>query len=182
MCCVMNPRFSMKSYLLPLFVFFTIIIIILFIFLFLTNGLPDPQSNLNHSGSFGSFWIVDKGICTDSGRPIIRLYSSSWCTHCEWISETYDDVVRDYIVSDKVIAYHWSLDEKDDLLTDEMEDEIPLTELALLLDYNPRNSVPTFIFGCKYYRIGTGYEYENDLSLEDSEFRAIIEDLLASTT
>jgi hypothetical protein len=43
-------------------------------------------------------------------------------------------------------------------------------------DINPQGSIPTF--GCKYYRIGNGYEQEGDLESEAAEFEAVIEALI----
>ena len=45
--------------------------------------------------------------------------------------------------------------------------------------YNPKGSIPTFVFGCKYVRVGNGYERDDDLASEAAEFRAVIEDLIA---
>ena len=44
--------------------------------------------------------------------------------------------------------------------------------------FNPRGTIPTFVFGGKYYRIGTGYEKQGDLLAEEREFRAVIDSLL----
>jgi hypothetical protein len=43
---------------------------------------------------------------------------------------------------------------------------------------NPNGTIPTFIFGCKYYRIGAGYEAQKDLEAEKREFRQIIDKLI----
>ena len=44
--------------------------------------------------------------------------------------------------------------------------------------FNIQNSIPTFVFGCRYYRIGTGHEFEDDLEAEAAEFMAVIEELI----
>jgi len=118
-------------------------------------------------------------ICKEDGKPVIRLYTTSWCPHCNWIKDTFDGVVRDYVEQGKIIAHHWDVDIGDDILTSEQETSIPESEIEILRKYNPQGSIPTFVFGCKYARIGNAYEAENDLSAEEAEFREIIEELLS---
>ncbi len=106
------------------------------------------------------------------------MYSTTWCSHCNWVGPTFDSVVQEYVDEGKIIAYHWELDIKDNTLTSEVENEIPASELAVYNLFNPRGSIPTFVFGEKYYRIGNGYERQDDLSAEERDFRAAIDALL----
>jgi len=48
--------------------------------------------------------------------------------------------------------------------------------------FNPRGSIPTFVFGCKYYRIGAGHEETDDKTAEEAEYRLVIEELLKEST
>jgi parvulin-like peptidyl-prolyl isomerase/glutaredoxin len=122
-------------------------------------------------------------VCRDSeGKPLVFMFSTTWCPHCKWITETYEKVANEYAASGKIKAYHWELDISDDTLTDEKETTLPDDQQKILQRFNPQGSVPTFIFGCKYYRIGNGYESQKDLDAEEKEFRAVIEDLLGSTS
>ena len=127
-----------------------------------------------------TFKNSDNEICTSEGKPIIRLFSTTWCPHCKWITETYGRVVSEYVDDGKMVAYHWELDTNDDTLTDEIESEVPADDLAEYKKFNPSESIPTFVFGCKYYRIGNGYEKEGEAGLlkEESEFREIIDRLI----
>lgn len=118
------------------------------------------------------------GVCTEDGKPVIRLYSTTWCSHCRWIGSTYDAVVKMYIDLGLIVAHHWEVDTGDDTLTDQVEEEVPDSELAIFYDINPERSIPTFVFGCKYYRIGNGYGEEDGLESEAAEFEAVIEALL----
>jgi len=117
-------------------------------------------------------------ICEEDNKPVIRLFSTTWCPHCQWIKDAFDKVAKEYSDKGEIIAYHWELDIGDNILTAEQEKEVPETENAIYQKYNPSGSIPTFVFGCKYSRIGNGYERENDLSKEEAEFRAVIEELL----
>jgi len=126
-----------------------------------------------------TFQELNNEVCKQDGKPIIRLYTTSTCPHCRWISSTYEKVVKEYIDKGKIVAYHWELDTKDDLLTTIKEAEIPMPEIELFQKYNQQYAVPEFLFGCKYLRIGNGYEAQNDLSSEEAEFRAVINKLLS---
>lgn len=117
-------------------------------------------------------------ICKEDGKPVIRLFSTTWCPHCAWIKDTFDQVAKEYVDKGKIVAYHWEVDTNDNTLTEEKEEKVPEKEMAIYREFNPRGSIPTFVFGCKYWRIGTGYERENDLAKEEADFREIIDILL----
>ncbi|NMB56508.1 thioredoxin family protein [Candidatus Beckwithbacteria bacterium] len=122
----------------------------------------------------------DAQICSENGKPNVYLFSTTWCPHCEWIKETFDRVMNEYIAAGKINAYHWELDNGDNTLTQEVETEVPTEQRAVYKEFNPDGSIPTFVFGCKYFRVGNGYEAQKDLVSEEKEFRAVIEDLLAN--
>ncbi len=126
-----------------------------------------------------TFKTTSDNVCTENGKPIIRLFSTTTCPRCKWIKTTFDDTVKEY--GDSIVAYHWELDAGDDTLTPEVEKAIPKDELEVFKKYNPQNTVPTFVFGCKYYRIGNAYEDSSDLPAEKAEFKAVIEALLSGT-
>ncbi len=128
-----------------------------------------------------TFSVRDNAICKENGKPVIRLYTTTWCPHCKWISDAFDRVVKEYVSDGKIVAHHWLIDTGDDSLTEFKETFVPEDELKVYQEFNPRGSIPTFVFGCKYYRIGNGYEAEDDLNAEESEFRAIIDKLVAES-
>ncbi len=121
----------------------------------------------------------EEEVCMEDGKPIIRMFSTTWCPHCEWIKDTFDKVAKEYVDEGKIVAHHWELDIGDDTLTDVSETVVPESETAIFSQFNPTGGVPTFIFGCKYYRIGNGYEATGDLASEEAEFREIIEGLIS---
>jgi thiol-disulfide isomerase/thioredoxin len=120
----------------------------------------------------------DAEICTEDGKPIVYLFSTTWCPHCTWINDTFNSIAQEYENAGKIKAYHWEIDVKDDVLTPTAETEVPADAMAAYNEFNPRGSIPTFVFGCKYFRVGNGYESADDLDSEAAEFRAIIEDLI----
>jgi thiol-disulfide isomerase/thioredoxin len=144
---------------------------------------PSNSSNTSSAESTGTiqkgtFTETSKEICRQGGKPIIRLFSTTWCPHCQWIKDDFDSVVKEYVDKGKIVAYHWQLDAGDDTLTAEVEKKVPAGEEAIFEEFNPDQSIPTFVFGCKYYRIGNGYEREGDHDKEKAEFRKIIDELI----
>ena len=130
----------------------------------------------------GTRTFIDTGdeICMEDEKPLILEFSTTWCPHCKWIKETYSKVVNEYISEGKIAAYQWELDINDNILTKEEETEITAEHKKIYEKYNPKGSIPTFVFGCKYTRIGNGYEAQGNLDAEEREFREIIEELVSS--
>jgi len=143
----------------------------------LFGGQNPGQGNITNPG-IKTFSLMEGPVEVIDGKPVIRLFSTTWCPHCVWIKETYDRVAKEYADAGKIVAYHWELDTGDNMLTPEKETAVPASEQAVFAKFNPQGSIPTFVFGGKYYRIGNGYEREQDLTLEEQEFRAVIEELI----
>jgi len=134
----------------------------------------------NEPSSSNPFQKVEgNSICKEDGKPIIRMFSTTWCPHCEWIRPTFDAVVKEYVDQNKIIAYHWQVDTQDNTLTDVIEQSIPDNEMAVYTQFNPKGSIPTFVFGCKYYRIGNGFESQQDLNAERVEIEKVIDQVIA---
>ena len=129
-------------------------------------------------GEMKTFAETSNEICKEDNKPIIRMFGTTWCPHCKWISPTFDRIVQEYLSQGKIAAYHWNTDTGNDELTSFQESSVPITEIAIYNKFNERGSVPTFVFGCKYFRIGNGYEAQNNLQAEETEFRTVIEKLI----
>ena len=139
-------------------------------------------------GSSDTTTFSDNGgtICTEDDKPVIRMFSQSSCPHCAWSAQAFDPVVKNYVNQGLIVAHRWEIwdadaNTGDDLLTDQVEGTIPAAEMAVYDTYSG-GYVPTFVFGCRYTRVGTGHESTNDLKAEEDEFIDIIEELLDSTT
>lgn len=126
----------------------------------------------------GKFQVKEnESVCKENGKPIIRMYSLTHCPHCQWIKEAFKEVAKKY--EGKIIAHLWQLDTGDDEMTEKVESEVPSKEKEIY-EKTGGVGVPTFVFGCKYYRIGNAYENEeNGLEKEKAQFREIIEKLLS---
>ncbi len=136
-----------------------------------TTGEPEKLAG-------SSFLVTNDGICTDSdGKPYVILFSTTWCPHCTWIKDTFDSLVTEDF-ADKINLQHWEMDTGDNTLTSEIEKKVPAEINAFYQKYNPRGSIPTFVFGCEYFRIGNGYEQAQDLDAEMEDFKLIINKLL----
>lgn len=113
------------------------------------------------------------------GKPVVRMYSRSDCDHCRWSDPIFDRVVEEYADSDLIVALHWVFDLEDDKLTDGVEGGIPDSEYDIFFDdRNPTRTVPYFSFGCRFTRVGNGYQLRKRPDLEEREYRAVIEHLL----
>ncbi len=144
------------------------------------NTEPQQQQTAPPTiGVLGTFNEVSGDVYKEDGKPVVTLFSTSWCPHCTWIKETFDKFVKDEMAQGKIVAYHWELDTGDNTLTTEVETAVPDKYLQIYQTFNPDGSIPTFVFGNKYYRVGNGYERENNTAKEAAEFRQIIDTLLA---
>jgi len=117
-------------------------------------------------------------VCKEGGKPLVYLFSTTWCPHCKWVKDTFDKVAKEYVDAGKIKAYHWEVDTFDDTLTATKETAVPADQEAVYQEFNPGGSIPTFVIGCKYFRVGNGYESKNDLVAEEKELKAAIDAVL----
>ena len=142
------------------------------------GGSDTIDPNTIEPSSITTFSALGGDICREDGKPVIRMFSTSTCPHCQWATGAFDPVVKMYVEEGLIVAHHWDLDTGDDLLTPEVETIIPASEEAIYYAFNSANTVPTFVFGCTYKRIGTGFEATDNLRAEAAEYMAVIEALL----
>lgn len=123
--------------------------------------------------------FIDNGgpICTHDGKPIIRMYGKIDCEHCVWVAPIFDKVVREYMANGSIAAHHWLFDNNGNGM--DGNDTIPQEDSDLFFGTN-QQTVPYFNFGCRFTRSGNGYYVRNRPDLEETEFRAVINQLLAT--
>ncbi len=121
-----------------------------------------------------TFTKTEDNICKEKGKVIVRLFSTTKNPASKWISETFDEVLGEY--KEDTAGYHWQLDTGDNTLTNIEEEGIPKDEVEIFKKYNSEYTVPTYVFGCKYVRVGNAYK---TLEEEKAEFKRVIEQLLA---
>lgn len=164
--------------------FSTVLLVSIFLVLIFSGCVNSKYASRDTSQiaptSVRTFQLIpgENSICLEDGKPIIRLYSTTICPHCRWINETFNGVMEEYMDANKIVAYHWDVDIGNNQYTPEKEASIPSAEVDLLKRVNPDLSVPTYVFGCKYWRVGNPYEAADDLDAEAGEFKAVIEKLL----
>lgn len=162
---------------------FTVTTIMIFILGFTTTSWSTDTANTDGDKSrdiyFPTFNSTGLDACNDDeGRPVILLFSMESCSHCKWSGDMFDFIVRYYLANGLIEAHHYDIVTGDDLLTDEIETEIPPSHLQIKEYGDPKGLVPYFNFSCKYERIGNGYEDDGDLSAEGEEIRQVIDSLL----
>lgn len=140
------------------------------------DGIIDYEGGLIEEVEI-TFEETGDEICKENGMAVVRLFSAEVDPHSQWVSKAFNDVAKEY--SGKVIAYNWQIDTGDNLLTELIEEKIPKQEIEIYKKYNNAGSVPTFVFGCRYVRVGNGYEAEGSLDKEEAEFRKVIEKLIS---
>ncbi len=116
-----------------------------------------------------SFEETGDSTCLADGKPIVRLYTTSKCPHCAWIKPIFKQIISQY--SGLIDAQIWELDTGDNLLTEEVETQVPTEERSRFRKYSPKGGVPTFVLGCKYSRVGNAYEAQNDLDKEAADLK-----------
>jgi thiol-disulfide isomerase/thioredoxin len=141
---------------------------------YFTSDSPDDTE----SADIATFTYSGSDICLVDGKPVVRMFSTTRCPHCEWIKDTFDSVAKEYAEEGKIVAYHWELDINDDTLTPEYEGAIPDSEWSEFRRISG-SGVPAYSMGCRYIRIGNGHEREDDLAAEEADFREVIEKLIA---
>jgi hypothetical protein len=141
-------------------------------------SVPDTYpTSTTLSGLIRTF--IDHGgeNCLEDGKPVIRMYSKPECEHCQWSGPIFDKVAREYADKGLITAHHWVFDANDDALTIDVEKQIPAQEYDIFFRYNT-TTVPYFSFGCRFTRVGNGYQIQKQPQKEEAEYRALIEQLL----
>lgn len=121
----------------------------------------------------------DSRVCFDGPRIIIRMYGNTTCEECIWVKSIYDKVAREYQSYGEVTPIRWELDTQDNALTKPNETEIPSSEIRLLKKYTENETIPTFILGCKYIRVGSGHYETRDAKAEEQDMRNAIRELVS---
>jgi len=119
---------------------------------------PVPNTTL------GNFYISEEDLCTENGKPVVYLFGMTTCGYCRWEKPVIGNVTAKFADS---IIYK-------ELIDDFGEDE------SVFSKFNPSGGVPTLVFGCRYFRIGSG----ESLGAEEESrvLTALICDLINDTT
>jgi thiol-disulfide isomerase/thioredoxin len=129
--------------------------------------------------SFPTVYKSGFDLCTNiGGQPVIFLFTSHLCSHCQWFGKIYDVIVKNYVEDGRIEAHHYDILTKDDLLTEEVETEIPEEIFELYHRGSPKDLVPYINYSCKFERVGNGYEKTKDTEAEGQEMMDVIDTLI----
>jgi len=86
----------------------------------------------------GDFSVSKDEICKENEKPIIYFFGSSGCPHCKWEHPVVENVVSKFKEN---IIFRNNMDSDSD---------------AEVFAKYSTGGIPTLVFGCKYYRVGSG--------------------------
>ena len=87
---------------------------------FMVYSLVKEEAGSSQTQQRPSFADTGEAVCLEDGKPIIRLFSTRTCPHCVWVKNTFDKVAREYVLSGKIVAYHWEVDTGDNVVFQNM--------------------------------------------------------------
>jgi len=129
--------------------------------LFLEEGIDlekavtvQPETQEEKTPTIGNFLVGKEEICKENEKPIIYFFGSQSCSHCKWEHPIVEKVAKSF---EGYISFHNDMDANAD--TD-------------IFGKYSTGGIPTLVFGCKYYRVGSG-EGEGE-ELESKNLTAII--------
>jgi|GEM_PF-1399119 len=117
-------------------------------------------------------------VCAKGQWVIVRMYSNSTCKECVWVREIFDEVVKEWEEKGRIHPIRWDVDTGDNNYTTEVEESIPASDRKLFRMYSPEMEIPTFILGCKYYRVGSGYYEILDRASEKRDLEDAIREIV----
>lgn len=88
--------------------------------------------------TIGNFLVGQDEICKEDEKPIIYFFGSESCPHCQWEHPIVERVAKNF---EGLISFHNNMDSSADM--------------EIFSKYS-EGSIPTLVFGCKYYRVGSG--------------------------
>ena len=91
----------------------------------------------------GNFIYTGEELCTSDGKPVVYFFGTTTCPHCRWEKPIIRQVAGEFSGSIDFRFY-------------EMDIKRPPEEDMRVFGRYSGGPVPTLVFGCRYYRIGSG--------------------------
>jgi len=88
--------------------------------------------------TIGNFSVNTESICKESDKPIVYFFGSVSCPHCKWEDPIIEEVMKNFT---GLVSYHRNIDSQENM--------------DVFSKYSD-GGIPTLVFGCKYYRVGSG--------------------------
>jgi|GEM_PF-1870746 len=92
----------------------------------------------------GNFQETKETVCMNGSKPIVYMFTTSWCPHCTWEKPVMKKAVE--LFGDNVDLRIYDVDVA----------QPPAADMAVYQKFNPDGSIPTIVIGCKYFQIGSG--------------------------
>ena len=100
---------------------------------------PETQPRTQEEKStIGNFLVSQDKICKENEKPNIYFFGSQGCPHCRWEHPIIEKVAKNF---EGYISFHNNMDSEADM--------------DVFGKYST-GGIPTLVFGCKYYRVGSG--------------------------
>ncbi len=99
---------------------------------------PETQTEKTTTTTIGNFFVSEGEICKEDGKPTVYFFGSTGCPHCKWEHPIMEKIVKKF---EGYISFHNNMDSGADM--------------DIFKKYST-GGVPTTVFGCKYYRVGSG--------------------------
>lgn len=103
-----------------------------------SSSSASEEENEEVVSTIGNFLISKDEICREDGKPIIYFFGSENCPHCTWEHPVIEKVAKDF---DGYVLFHNNVNSS--------------TDTDIFQKYST-GGVPALVFGCKYYRVGSG--------------------------
>jgi thiol-disulfide isomerase/thioredoxin len=97
----------------------------------------------------GSFLKTEDEVCYENGKPLIYFFGSKSCPHCAWEHPVLEKVIKDF---EGQISFHNNMDSSND---------------SEVFSKYSNGGIPTLVFGCKYYRLGSGEQAGEEKETKD---------------
>jgi thiol-disulfide isomerase/thioredoxin len=102
----------------------------------------------------GNFVYTGEELCTSGEKPIVYFFGTSWCPHCRWEKPIIKQVADEF--ADSIDFRFYELDLQ----------SAPEEDMRVFRRFSQNGAVPTLVFGCRYYRIGSGESFGEDAEKE----------------
>lgn len=108
-----------------------------------------PEGQKNETTTVGDFLITQDEVCKENEKPIIYFFGSEGCPHCKWEHPVIKTVAEKFT---GYISFHNNMDSQN--------------EMDVFQKYSD-GGIPTLVFGCKYYRVGSGESKGQEIEIKN---------------